>query len=765
METKMNKNINKVGLACGMAALLVAGLVLAARSAPRTVLAAPPVNVAPQVWEATADAEEIEFLVVLAEQADLDAAAALPEREARLRYVYDALRETALRSQASLRAELDAAGVGYRPFYIVNMLAVRGDRDLVTRLAVHPGVARIAANPRVRQALPEPQPGGVRSLAPGAVEWNVTRVNADDVWALGYTGQGIVVAGQDTGYDWDHPALMSQYRGYDGTAVTHDYNWHDAIHANDIHTSPGNPCGFDSLVPCDDDDHGTHTMGIMVGDDGGGNRIGVTPGARWIGCRNMEERWGTPASYAECFEFFLAPYPIGGSPFTDGVPSLAPHVINNSWTCPSSEGCDWTTLQTVVENVRTAGIVVVASAGNSGPACGTVQDPPAIYDAAFTVGSTDTYDIIASSSSRGPVAKDGSVWLKPDVVAPGLGVRSSVSGGGYSFMSGTSMAGPHVAGTVALLWSAAPGLVGDVGTTEWLITSTARPRTTSQGCGGDGPDDVPNNVYGWGILDALAAVQGILPGLEVTKEGHPDPVWAGERLTYTVHVTNTGTMDLYATLTDTLPAHILPGETEDGTAIWPGGTLTWTLAPIRPGGIWSRTVAVTVETGYAGPLTNVVRAVPDTGAAAVYTETVLSLVPRLGVSKEASLASVLPGSPLVYTISVTNVLDLALGPVVLTDAVPAGTTFAWASGNYAQAGGVVTWTAESLAGLGTLRATLGVTVGDLAPGTPVVNAAYGVRAGGMVTPVMGVPVELRVSWRCFLPLTLKNWPAGGGGGG
>jgi serine protease AprX len=655
----MDRRFLNVGLAVGIASLLLAGLALWAGPVPQAVVAAPPAHIAPQVWQATAGGGEAEFLVILAEQADLGAATSAPTREARLRRVYDALREVAVRTQAPIRAELDGAGVSYRPFYVVNMLAVKGDRALVTRLAARPEVARIAANPRVRQLLPEPQPGGVGPLVSQGIEWNVAHVNADDVWALGYTGQGIVVAGQDTGYDWDHPALVNQYRGYNGVTATHDYNWHDAIHTNDPHTPAGNPCGFDSPVPCDDQDHGTHTMGIIVGDDGAGNRIGVAPGARWIGCRNMEEGWGTPATYAECFEFFLAPYPLGGDPFADGVPGLAPHVINNSWTCPPSEGCDWDALQAVVENVRAAGIVVVASAGNSGSSCSTIGDPPAIYDAAFSVGASDSSDGIASFSSRGPVTVDGSGRLKPDVVAPGVGVRSSVPGGWYGLKSGTSMAGPHVAGTVALLWSAAPGLVGDVDGTERIIARTARPRVDTT-CDGD-PGGRPNNVYGWGIVDALAAVRGTQFELEIGKR---------------------------AAFPMSFPSRLGPG-------------------------------------------------------------------PRL----------------LVYTLSVTNTSYLTLTRIVLTDTVPVSTSFAWASGNYTQAGwdpvhgGVVTWTAASLAGQESLTATLAVTVEHLPPGTRVVNAGYGARADELVTPVAGVPVEVVVPWRYFMFPVFVSWPLEGNADG
>jgi uncharacterized repeat protein (TIGR01451 family) len=641
----MDRRFLNVGLAYGLAGLLLAGMMLPARSAPQTALAASPANVAPQVWAATAYGGEAEFLVVLAEQADLSAVVARSTREARLRSIYDTLREVALRSQAPLRAELDAAGVEYRPFYIVNMLVVKGDRTLVARLAARPDVARIAANPHVRQLqilrryAPQNDEGDLQGI-----EWNVVRVNADDVWALGYTGQFIVVAGQDTGYEWDHPALVRQYRGYDGFTATHDYNWHDAIHTN---AHGYNVCGVDSPEPCDDYGHGTHTLGTIVGEDGAGNRIGVAPGARWIGCRNMDNGWGTPATYAECFEFFLAPYPIGGDPFTDGRPDLAPHVINNSWTCPPREECEWDTLQLVVEAVRAAGIVVVVSAGNSGPGCNTVQEPPAIYDAAFSVGATERSDDVASFSSRGPVTVDGSGRPKPDVVAPGVEVRSSIPGGGYGLKQGTSMAAPHVAGTVALLWSAAPDLIGDVGATEQIIAQTARPRVDTR-CGGE-PGGHPNNVYGWGIVDALAAVRGVQVGLRIAKH-----------------------------------------------AVFPMS---------------------------------------------------------------------FPVQLLVYTLGVTNTSAFTISQVVITDAIPVSTTFAWASGSYMVAGSTVTWTTASLAGWESLTATLAVTVEHLPPGTHVVNAAYGVRANEVPTPVMGAPVEVIVPWRYIFPLVFRDWSSGENGDG
>jgi subtilisin family serine protease len=229
---------------------------------------------------------------------------------------------------------------------------------------------------------------------------------------------------------------------------------------------------------------------------------------------------GTPATYAECFEFFLAPYPVGTGP-EQGDPSKAPDVINNSWTCPPPEGCDaehTAFLREVVESVRAAGILVVASAGNSGSGCSTIVDPPAEFDAALSVGATSSAagDPIAGFSSRGPV---GSL-VKPDLAAPGVGVYSSYPNGTYGTSSGTSMAAPHVVGAAALLMSANPDLRGDVAAIERILTDTSVPRIDMT-CSG-APGGVPNNVYGWGRLDSLSALQlGHLTGIVQDPMGAP----------------------------------------------------------------------------------------------------------------------------------------------------------------------------------------------------------------------------------------------------
>ncbi len=471
------------------------------------------VEVDSSVLAAIRAGDRVDALIVMADQARplLAPLSAQADYRVHRRALVDALRARAELQQADVRDWLRMRGIDYRPYWITNAIWARLSAADVAQLSARGDIARIAANPSIPLRLPEPSAGGAPA-APEAVEWGVDRIGAPLVWAEGFTGQDVVIAGQDTGYQWDHPALKAHYRGWNGTSANHDYNWHDAIHFGG-----SGSCNNDSPVPCDGHGHGTHTAGTFAGDDGGANQIGVAPGARWIGCRNMTPAGnGTPDTYFECMQWFLAPTDLAGQ---NPNPDLAPDIINNSWGCPPSEGCTvGDELADVVGNLVAAGILFVASAGNDGSGCSSIFDPPAIYDASFVVGSTTSSDTMSGFSSRGPVG--GSALIRPDVSAPGSSIRSSVPGNGYGSMSGTSMAGPHVAGAAALLMSVNPALKGHPDQVAQLLRDTAVPVAgISQTCGGIGPGSWPNHVAGYGRIDVHAAALELIIGDVIFEDG------------------------------------------------------------------------------------------------------------------------------------------------------------------------------------------------------------------------------------------------------
>ncbi len=455
-----------------------------------------------------------DVLVIMQAQADLSLSRTFDTKEARGTYVFNQLTQIAAQSQAKLTQDLAANHLQFRAFWAVNAVFVKSATTAdLQRIAEMTTVKEIILDGSLQGlqpvGAPEPAATGTEARLLVNVTWGIMKIKADQVWSLGHTGQGVVVGGQDTGISWEETPIKSKYKGWNGTTADHNYNWHDAIHAQDPHNTGGpNPFGYDTQVPVDDNAHGTHTVGTMVGDvDDAGQSIGVAPNAKFIGCRNMERGWGQPSTYIECFQWFIAPTNLANA---NPDPTKAPHVINNSWGCPTSEGCDasnFNIMNTVVTNVKAAGIVVVVSAGNSGSSCSTVQDPAGMFEPSFSVGASNDADGIAGFSSRGPVTVDGSNRRKPNVAAPGVGVRSVTPGGGFANWNGTSMAGPHVAGAVALLISSRPALAGRVEIIEDIFEQTANHLTTNDGCGGDSPTASPNNTFGFGVIDVLAAIQ------------------------------------------------------------------------------------------------------------------------------------------------------------------------------------------------------------------------------------------------------------------
>ena len=474
----------------------------------------PPVDIPARVERQVEQTGEATFWIRLDGKADLSAAAGMTDWAERGRFVYETLTNFADDAQAAVRSRLDTLGAEYHAFWISNTIRVTGNASVLTAMAAHPDVSAIDA-PRTYH-VPEPIPtrGEIQ-----ATEWGLDAINAPDVWnQFGVRGEGIVVANIDTGAQFDHPALVDQYRGTntDGS-FDHNYNWFD----------PSNVCGSPSLQPCDNDSHGTHTMGTMVGDDGAGNQIGVAPGARWIAAKGCETNDCSDFALLESGEWIVAPTDLNGQ---NPRPDLRPHVVNNSWG--GGVGDDW--YMDTVDAWIAAGIFPMIANGNAGPGCGSVSSP-GDYPQSYGVGAFDINGNIASFSGRGPSAFDA---IKPNVSAPGVNVRSSVPTDAYANFNGTSMATPHASGAVALMLSAAPALIGNIDETRAIIDQTAVD-TEDLTCGGEPAN---NNVWGEGKLDALAAVEQSPRGEAATLTGTVTDAVSGDPIAGAT-VTATGELD------------------------------------------------------------------------------------------------------------------------------------------------------------------------------------------------------------------------------
>ena len=422
------------------------------------------------------------YWVVLKEQADLSGAFRIADWAARGQYVYDALTSVAARSQVGVASHLKTRALPHKSFWIVNAIQVTSGPDVLDQIRRRKEVREIQADTVF--TIPDPEPAAEVTPIQG-VEWNIDRINAPQVWSsFGVRGEGIVVANIDTGVQFDHPALVAQYRGNRGAGrFDHSYNWFD----------PSSACANPAEAPCDNNGHGTHTMGTMIGDDGGANQIGVAPRAQWIAAKGCETNDCSAAALTASAQWILAPTDLnGGNP----RPDLRPHVVNSSW---GGQGGNMF-YQEFVRAWVAAGIFPAFSNGNAGPDCGTTGSP-GDYPESYSSGAFDANNVIARFSGRGPSRFEGVV--KPNIAAPGVSVRSSTPTDSYASKSGTSMASPHTAATVALMWSASPALLGQIAETRALLDQSASDTSDLQ-CGGVAAS---NNVWGEGALDALAAVQ------------------------------------------------------------------------------------------------------------------------------------------------------------------------------------------------------------------------------------------------------------------
>ncbi len=432
-----------------------------------------------------------DFFVVMSTQADLSRAQSISDVDERRAWVYETLVQQADVSQRDLTAWLDARGIPYTRYYLTNGIEVHASAIRRWQIARRPDVLKIVYSPELRPIpeLPPMMPGN--ATRPDEPTWGLEAMGVPKVWEeLGVTGKGVVIGQSDTGVDATHPALADGYRGAE--MGTDDYNWLDAWY--------GKP------QPYDINGHGTHTLATAAGDD----LVGVAPDAEWFACANLVRSFGSPAYYLTCMQFMLAPYPQGGDAFRDGKPELAADVSTNSWGCPARiEGCDQETLWFATEALRDAGIFFVAAAGNEGPACNSLQTPPGNYaNTILSVGAMDPAGDVANFSNRGPETHSPDGARGPDILAPGVEVLSAWPDGGWNSIEGTSMAAPHVAGVVALMWSANPALRGNVAATERILLETASPYHGAPTACGDG--QTPDPATGYGVVNAYEAVKAAL---------------------------------------------------------------------------------------------------------------------------------------------------------------------------------------------------------------------------------------------------------------
>ncbi|TMW66045.1 hypothetical protein Poli38472_003810 [Pythium oligandrum] len=363
-----------------------------------------------------------------------------------------------------------------RSYWISNQRYIKGATvELLEKLAAVPSILEVREEQILH--LPKLSASSVNATASTTNEWGVVKVGAPTVWAGGNKGEGIVVSSIDSGVLGTHEALKGNFRA--------DHGWYD-------------PSGK-KTAPYDAMGHGTHTMGTIAGANG----IGVAPGSTWISCKGCgtEEEGCSEADLLSCAQWITCPTDTSGN---NKDCSKAPHLVSNSW----GGGQGDTFYKAAVDSWQAAGIIPIFANGNEGPAC-TTASSPGDYDNVIAVGATDSKDALADFSSKGPTKNGG--LLKPEVSAPGVDVRSAWLTGNtaYNTISGTSMATPHVSGVVALLLKAKPGLTYDQ-VKDALIhgVDTSSLASTGATCGNTKDGVFPNNMYGYGRVNAVKVLGG-----------------------------------------------------------------------------------------------------------------------------------------------------------------------------------------------------------------------------------------------------------------
>jgi len=452
----------------------------------------PDKKVDPAVIESLQANGTSDFVIVMAEQADLSQAYNITDWDERGWYVYNALKATAERTQKNVKAQLTSRGLRYHAFLSGNEIYVhRGTQQALEAALDLPEVDGVRApvvislGPVDEELGTAATPGEPQAALDALVTWGLENVKAPQFWSMfGRRGEGILVANIDSGVQYNHPALAASYKCAGGILPENEC-WYDPV---------SNP---PSARPQDGLGHGTHTMGTIVASDAPALQYtaGMAPRAQWIACRAFITTSTTNEMLNACADWVLAP---------GGDPSKRPHVVNNSWgDTPTDE---W--FLPKVQAWRAAGIFPVFSAGNEGKfdQCSEIGSP-AEYQESFAVAAHDSSGTIASFSSQGPGAFGDVPYTKPNLSAPGVSIVSADPILTWATRSGTSMAAPHVAGAVALLWSCNPALVGQIDQTFQLLQNSARDALIPTSCGGPA-GGLSDYTYGYGYLDVFAAGWG-----------------------------------------------------------------------------------------------------------------------------------------------------------------------------------------------------------------------------------------------------------------
>jgi len=443
--------------------------------------------------------ERVSAVFSLREQVDTERLSSALSRQSATRasrhlVVVEELQRATERTQPAFLQEVEdwkAAGKvdGFTSYWIANLVVVSGSREAVLSLAEHPSIDRVELNRPAQMIEPievfrdePPLPPGTGSGVPDGIR----AIRADKVWKeLGVTGSGTIVATIDTGVNAFHDALRSNWRGLDADPSA---CWFSVLNGS-------------STTPSDGDGHGTHVTGTMCGLSEYGDSIGVAPGAEWIAANAVSSR----VQLTQFSNFILDSFQWLADP--DGDPNTmddVPDVVQNSWGVGPDDGpftvCG-PTWWAAIDNCEAAGVVVTFSAGNSGPTAQSLVSPASRASTPlknFAVGAIDTHGEqwpypIAGFSSRGPTICGPEPAIKPEIVAPGFAVYSSWGQANeYRRANGTSMAGPHVAGVVALMREVNPDLSADE--VKQILIDTARPY------------GVEDNTFGHGLVDAYDAV-------------------------------------------------------------------------------------------------------------------------------------------------------------------------------------------------------------------------------------------------------------------